>query len=152
MRSHALCSWHQSQYIWNGIHLICVIKSTPLMVSDQLSLWYHPHLMSAILCTLQNVISTLYDFTPLQLSYYIHCTHDITHPIYDITHMAIQTLYLPSDPLYLTLHPLYLCHQTQGITYTTPLPVWHHTHYMCDIIFSMHAIATTLYDNIPFYV
>ena len=34
--------------------------------------------------------------------------------------MAIRTLYLPSVPLYLTLHPLFLCHQTQGISYTTP--------------------------------
>ena len=34
--------------------------------------------------------------------------------------MAIRTLYLPSVPLYLTLHPLCLCHQTQGISYTTP--------------------------------
>ena len=66
-----------------------------------------------------NITSTLYDFTPLKLSYYIHCTNDITHPIYDITHMAIRTLYLPSVPLYLTLYPLFLCHQTQGISYTT---------------------------------
>ena len=34
--------------------------------------------------------------------------------------MAIRTLYLPSVPLYLTLHPLYLCHETHGISYTTP--------------------------------
>ena len=34
--------------------------------------------------------------------------------------MAIRTVYLPSVPLYLTLHPLFLCHQTQGISYTTP--------------------------------
>ena len=53
--------------------------------------------------------------------------------------MAIETLYLPSDPLYLTLHPQYLCHQTHGISYTTPtlymishtLYVWHQIHYPC---------------------
>ena len=67
-----------------------------------------------------DIISTLYVFTPLKLSHYIHCTHDITHTIYDITHKAMRTLYQPSVPLYLTLHPMYLCHQTQGISYTTP--------------------------------
>ena len=36
MRSHALCSWHHCHYIWNDIHCICVITSTPVMVSDQL--------------------------------------------------------------------------------------------------------------------
>ena len=72
------------------------------------------------ICNTCDIISTLYDFTPLKLSHYIQCTHAITHPTYDVTHMAMRTLYLPSVPLYLTLHPLYLCHQTQGISYTTP--------------------------------
>ena len=72
------------------------------------------------ICNTYDITSTLYDFTPLKLSHYIHSTHAITHPIYDITHMAMRTLYLPSVPLYLTLHPLYLCHQNQGIIYTTP--------------------------------
>ena len=72
------------------------------------------------ICNTYDITSTLYDFTPLKLSHYIHCTQDITQAIYDITHMAIRTLYLPSVPLYLTLHPLFLCHQTQGISYTTP--------------------------------
>ena len=34
--------------------------------------------------------------------------------------MAIRTFYPPSVPLYLTLHPPHLCHQTQGISGTTP--------------------------------
>ena len=72
------------------------------------------------LCNTYDITSTLYGFTPLNLSHYIHGTHVITSPIYDITHMAIRTFYLPSVPLYLTLHPLHLCHQTQGISYTTP--------------------------------
>ena len=139
MTSHALCSWHHSHYNWNGIHRFCVITTTPLMVSYQLYIWHHTHLTYAILCTLHNVISTLYDFTPLQLSQYIHCFHDITHPIYDIKQMAIQTIYLPSDTLYLTLHPLYLCHQSQDIIYTTPTPstisrtlcLWHPIQYAC---------------------
>ena len=34
--------------------------------------------------------------------------------------MAIRTLYLSSLPLYLTRYPLYRCHQTYGISDTTP--------------------------------
>ena len=53
--------------------------------------------------------------------------------------MAIRMLYLPCVPLYLKLHPLCLCHQTQGISYSTPTPwmtlhtlyVWHHIQYAC---------------------
>ena len=53
--------------------------------------------------------------------------------------MEIRTLYLPYDTLYLKLHRLCLCHQTHGISYTTPticmtshtLYVWHHIQYAC---------------------
>ena len=65
MISHALCSWHHSHYIWNDIQWFCVITTTLLMVSDQLYVWHHTHFTYAIICTLQNVKSTLYDFTPL---------------------------------------------------------------------------------------
>ena len=65
MISHALCSWHHSHYIWNDIQWFCVITTTLLMVSDQLYVLHHTHFTYAIICTLQNVKSTLYDFTPL---------------------------------------------------------------------------------------
>ena len=152
MTLHVLYSSHHPHYIWNGLYLICVITTTLLLVSDQLYVWHHNHFTFAILCTLHNVTSTLYDFTPLYLSHYIHCIHDITHPIYDITHMAIETLYLLSDQLYLTLHPLYLCHQTHISVIPHPLSICHHTHYTCDIVFSIHAITTNIYDIIPLYV
>ena len=49
--------------------------------------------------------------------------------------MAIEMLYVPSDTLCLTLQPQYLCHQTQGITYTTPTPCkTSHTLYMGHFI------------------
>ena len=65
MTSHSLYSWHHHQYIWNGIQRICVITMTPLMVSDQLYVWYHTRFTHDILCTLHNVTSNLYDFTSL---------------------------------------------------------------------------------------
>ena len=85
------------------------------------------------LCTTYDITSTLYDFTPLKLSHYIHCTHDITHPIYDITHMAIRTLYLP--PAHYIEHPLYLCHQNQVISYNTP-----------TLCMTSHTIRATTYS------
>ena len=86
MTWHVLYSSHHPHYIWNGLYRICVITKTLLLVSDQLYVWHHTHFPYAIVCTLHNVTSTLYDFTPLYSSHYIHCIHDITHPIYDITH------------------------------------------------------------------
>ena len=151
MTSCALYSWHHPHYIWNGIYHICVITMTPLMVSHQLYVWHHTDLTYAILCTVHNVTSTLYDFTQFYLSHYIHCIHDITHPIYDITHMAIQMLYVPFDPLYITLHPLCVIKPRESLI-PLPLSVWNNTHYTCDIIFSMHAIITTVYDITPLYV
>ena len=65
LTSHALYSWHHPHYSWNGIHLIRVIATTPLIISDQLYVWHHTHLTCAILYTLHNVTSCLYDFTPL---------------------------------------------------------------------------------------
>ena len=104
---------------------------------DQLYIWHHTHFMHDSLCTVHNVTSTLFDFTALYLSHYIHCILDITDNVYDITHMTKQPLYLSCHPLYLTLRPLYLCHQTQCINYTTPavcmtsrtLYVWCHIQY-----------------------
>ena len=81
----------------------------------------HSLYMYDTICNTYDFTYTLYDFTPFKFSHYIQCTHAITHLIYDIKHMALQTIYLPSVPLYLTLHPLYLCHQTHGISYTTPI-------------------------------
>ena len=152
MTSHVLYSSHHPQYIWNGLYCICVIKTNLMMDSDQLYVWHHTHFTYAIVWTLHNITSTLYDFTPMYLSHYIHCIHDITHPIYDITHMAIETLYLLFDPLYQHYtHCICVIKLTISVI-PHPLSVWHHTHYTCDIIFSIHAITKDIYDIIPLYV
>ena len=63
--SHVLYSWHHPHYISNGLYHICVITMTLFMVSDQLYVWHHTHFTYAIVCTLLNVTSTVYDLTPL---------------------------------------------------------------------------------------
>ena len=179
---HPLHSWHQTPYIWEhthgntniisailpaisntistvsvsskqGInystttlcmisHRICVTSYSVCMLSQQLFMTSSP-------CR-YHITST--PFITSTHPHYIHSIHNIRHPIYEITHMAIQTLYLPSYPLYLTLHPLYLCHQNRVSIISQLLSVWYHIDYMCDILFSMHAITKTVYDIIPLYV
>ena len=69
--------------------------------------------------------------------------------------MAIRTLYLPSVPLYLTLHPLRLCHQTQGISDTTPTlcmtsQTKHVTSYsVCILSPLLRTLHTSMYNFTP---
>ena len=78
--------------------------------------------------------------------------------------MTSHTLYMTSHTWQ---HKCYICHLTHYIWHYIhcsciikpsvsiiphPLSGWHHTHYMCDIIFSMHDITWTLYDITPLYV
>ena len=64
----------------------------------------------------------------------LHCTR---HLFLALWHQA--TIFMTSHPLNLTWYPLYLCHQTHGVSFTTPtldmashtLYVWHHIQYSC---------------------
>ena len=51
---------------------------------------------------------------------------------------------MASQPLYQTSHPLYLSHHNIS-TDIIPTFVWHHTHYMCDIICTLYNIISTTY-------
>ena len=72
----------------------------------------------------------------------LHCrwqlTHFITpnHSIYDVTSISGRT----TQPLYQTSHPQYLCHHTVS-TDISPTFVWHHTHLLCDIIWTIYNIT-----------
>ena len=76
------------------IHTQIIDHITPIvcMITQAQYAWHHVNSY--------DITSTLYDFTPLKVSHYIHGTHVITNPIYDITHMAIRAFYLLSVPLY----------------------------------------------------
>ena len=60
--------------------------------------------------------------------------------LYDFTSTSGMT----SHPLYQTSHQLYLCHHNLS-TDITPTFVWHHTHYMCDIICTIYNIISNSY-------
>ena len=54
-------------------------------------------------------------------------------------------------PLYQTSHQLYLCHHNLSND-ITPTFVWHHTHYICDIIRTIYNIISTSYVIPIFYL
>ena len=72
--------------------------------------------------------------------------------------MAIRTLYLPSVPLYLKLDPFRLCHQTQGISDTTPTlcmtsQTIHVTSYsVCMVLENAEEPEIKLSSKLPYHI
>lgn len=69
-----------------------------------------------------------------------HLAYVSNHSVYDVT----STSGMISHPLYQTSRPLYLCHHNLS-TDITPTCVWHHTHYICDIICTLYNITSSPY-------
>ena len=149
-------SWvYHTHYIRHRFHCICVITPTLSMMSQPLYVWYHIEYMWDILFTL---LMTTYPLCMTSQTCVLttpHCAyvwhhlryrrrhiHSITpsHNLSDVTSMLRMT----SQPLYQTSHQMYLCHQNLS-THITPTFVWHHTHYMCDIMCTIHNIISTAY-------
>ena len=107
--------------------------------SRPLYLWHNPLSMTSQHSVLMTQHSA-YVWHPL------HCrwqrTHSITpnHSIYDMTSTSGRTTQL----LYQTSHPLYLGHHTFS-TDISPTFVWHHTHLLCDIIWTICNITPNPY-------
>ena len=78
------------------------------------------------------------------LHYRIRHIHSITpsYNLYDFTSTSGMT----SHTLYQTSHQLYLCHHNLS-TDITPTFVWHHTHYMCDIICTIYNLISTVMSS-----
>ena len=130
-------------YLCHHTHPINDITATMWMLSHPVYLWHHiPYIY--------DIISTKYDIKhPVLMTphsayvwHTLHCRwyhiHTITpnHSIYDVTSTSGMT----SQPLYQTLHTLYLCHDNLS-TEITPTFEWHHTHLLCDIIFTIYDIT-----------
>ena len=138
---------HHTHYIRHRVHCIWVITPNVSMISQPLSVWYHIQYMWDILST---IFMTSYPLcmtsqacvliTPHSASVWHHLCyrrrhiHSSTpsHNLYDFTSTSGMT----SQSLYLTSHQLYLCHHKLS-TDMKPTFVWHHTHYMCDIIYTI---------------
>ena len=108
------------------------IMSTILMTSYPLCMTTQP-------CVLITPHSA---YVSHHLHYRICDIHSITssHNLYDFISTSGKT----SHHLYETLHQLYLCHHNLSTSITGNF-VWHHTHYMCDIICTTYTIMSTAY-------
>ena len=146
--------WHHIQSIWSPVHCICVITPTLTMISQPPYVSHKQYtcdilwtifMISYPLCmTTQHCVCLIPHSAYVwhHLHYRCYHIHSITlnHSIYDVTSTSGMT----SHPLYQTLHPLYLCHHNLS-TDIIPTFVWHHTHYMDDIICTLHNIISTPY-------
>ena len=74
---------------------------------------------------LQKTSHPLYHTKPQPLLLHIHFRHDITHPVSYIAPTVSLSSHLSTD--------------------VTPTFVWHHTHYMCDIICTIYNIICTAF-------
>ena len=130
--SHQLYRWYHSNYMY---HITSIIWETfcPLYLWHRTHyVWqhkpvcwiHHTRHMYDIICTTEDVTSTL--------------SHQAT--IFDFA----STSGITSHPLYQTSHQLYLCHHNLSTDITSTF-VWHHTHYMCDIICTRYNIISTAY-------
>ena len=146
---------HHKHYIRYRVHCICVITPTLLMISQPLYVWYHIKYIWDILSTIfmtsyPPCMTTQHCELIIPHSAYVwphlhyrRChIHSITpsHSLYDFTSTSGMT----SQTLYQISHQLYLCHHNLS-TDITPTFLWHHTHYICDIIHTIYNIICTVY-------
>ena len=145
---------HHTHYIIHRVHCICVI--TPSL-SQPLYMWYHIQYMWDILSTIFIISYSLCMTTqPCELitphsAYVWHHLHYRRRHIHFITpshnlHDFTSTSGMTSHPLYQTSQQLYLCHHNLS-TDITPTFVWHHTHYMCDIIRTIYNLISTVMSS-----
>ena len=148
-------SGHHTHYIRHRVHCICDITPTLSMISQPLYVWYHIQYMWDILSTIFMTSYPLcmktqpYELITPHSAYVWHhlCykrrhIHSITpsHNLYDFTSTSGMTL----QHLYKISHQIYLCHHNLS-TDITPTFVWHHTHILCDIIWTIYNITPNPY-------
>ena len=157
-------TWHMCDIICNTDYItstlsyitscICVVIPTLSMILQPAYVWYHIEYTCYILYT---IFMTSYPLCMTTQHCVLLLPHGIcvtsfalqmiSHPLY---HAKWQYLWfhmasgMTSHPLYEKSHPLYLCHHNLS-TDIIPTFGWHHTHYMCDIIFILYNIISTPY-------
>ena len=119
-------------YIWYHIRYTCDILPTLYLIS-------YPLCMITQHCVLL-IPHSAYVWHHLHYRWYHINSITPNHHIYDFTSISGMA----SQPVYPTSHPLYLCHHNLS-TDIIPTFVSHHTHYMCDIIYTLYNIISTPY-------
>ena len=157
----------QALYLaWNLLklpsHPLCM-SSHPLGQRHQTyCVRHHRWHMYAIKCTIQDIISTLYDNNVWYLWQYMHyiqyitrIIHDNSSPLYDVTFTIGGTSHT-----IVCLHSHYAWYYTQSIFDITQdvallwqeVNVSHHSLYMYDTMCTTYDITSTLYDITPLYL
>ena len=134
-------------YLCHHTHTIDNITATICMTSHPVYLWHHIHYIYDIISTKSDITTLCVDdatldicMTSFELEMTMHPLIPPYHSIYDV----IFTSGRRTQPLYQTSHQLVLCHHSVS-TDISPSFVWHHTHFLCDIIWCIHTITPNPY-------
>ena len=121
--------------------LVCVITPTVLRASHPLFVWHHTRHRYSIICTIEDITSSLYE---IKAPFLWHHTHYNLHHINAIS-VTTSTLLMISHQLYLWDLILYIC--------------WHHIHciqqhipYICTITATVHVSQTHSFHDIKTFV
>ena len=144
--------------------------STAFVSSQQLYQWYHSHYMYDITSSICETFCPLYlwhrthyvwHHKPLCWLHHTRHMYDTICTTEDVTFTLLlqatifmtshSTSGMTSHTLYQTSHQLYLCHHNLS-TDITPTFLWHHTHYMSDIICTLCNIISNSYVITLIYV
>ena len=110
--------WDGLSTIFMTLYPLCMISQPSVLITPHSAyVWHHLHYRRR----------------------HIHSTTP-SYNLYDFTSTSGMT----SHMLCQTLHQLYLCHHNL-YTDITPTFVWHHAHYMCDIICTIYNIISNSY-------
>ena len=149
------------------MHCIRDIMTTISDIASSVSVSSQPHYW-------WSQTNCIYDITPTWCMP-SNILYKMSHPLYMTSHHCsyhiTSTSFMTSHTLHMTSHTwqhkYYICHLTHSIWHYIhcicvikpnvsiiphPLSVQHHTHFIYDIIFSMHGITWTLYGITPLYV
>ena len=120
--------------------------------------------MCGIVCTIQDITSSLYDLKPPCLchhtNYIWHCAHCIcvitstvlmiSHKLYFWDHICYNSRHhipciwhdsncMPSQSLHSWHQIPYIWHHLQGLWHLSPY-MWHHSHYVCENMWTISNI------------
>ena len=147
MTSHPLYLNSRPLYLCHHTHSIDDITANICMIGHLVYVWDPIHYIYGIILSMCDIITLCVDDTTLgiymrSLNFRWRHIHSIktNHTIHDVTSTSGMT----SHPFYQTLNPLYLCHHNLCTDITATF-VWHHTHYLCDIICTVSNITSTAY-------
>ena len=120
--------------------VVCVITPTVLRASHILFVWHHTRHMYSIICTIGDIISTLYEIKP---TFLWHHTHYIWH--------CIEAISVTASTLLMISHQLYLwdliCYISRHYIHCIP----QHIHFTCTITATVSVSHThSFHDITPF--